>query len=551
MAYSASIKKSQDVLTCGLCETDTKIKVKCMDCNLYMCQKCTDKVHAKFKNADLHDIVALKDIHSHIEDTDVTSEFKPVKCKDHRKHMCCMYCKTCEILVCPKCIANTHHPHSMIEIQTVCQNKVEEMKQMYDQAHKKIEKFMEKIDIMVEIERSKSYELVQKILEEEKLAKKVQSQCLKLLQETEEKSKKNTELMSFKKSKVLEEGKDIEIVMQQVENNHKSKNTEKFFEAISSLHAKLESIEQSTIPKSFNIKTQQYVPNYKIQTNSITVEMEIQFQIKSKYDIDMSYIHSITSDKEGNIWIADGGKQIQQLQLKEGVKTTKSIKIEIKDPEIRCLNNKVLLASSRRIFQLYFNEELKVFKDFSPNAPYTLHVSDNQIILGMDCTSMTDKEDTPVIIRLGFDGEIIQVYKNHGRQLLTGDVVRCCTTADDDICYIDSKSTDGFEGDVVFISRDGIIQWKYKGNSLINSDEHFFAPVEVVITKSKKLIISDIKQHALHLVTAKGELVTILDLTLMGLENPGVMTIDVKGTLWIESKELNKERLSAVIFSGF
>ncbi|VDI18916.1 Hypothetical predicted protein [Mytilus galloprovincialis] len=82
MAYSASTKKSQDILTCGLCETDTKIKVKCMDCDLYGCPKCTDKLHAKFKNTDLHDIVALKDLHSHIEDTDVTSEFKPVKCKD-------------------------------------------------------------------------------------------------------------------------------------------------------------------------------------------------------------------------------------------------------------------------------------------------------------------------------------------------------------------------------------------------------------------------------------------------------------------------------------
>ncbi|CAG2220608.1 unnamed protein product [Mytilus edulis] len=405
---------------------------------------------------------------------------------------------------------------------------------------------------MSEIEISKSYELEQKILEEGKLAKKVQSQCLMLLQETEEKSKKHTELMSFKKSEVLEEEKDIEMVMQQVENIHKSKNTEKFFEALGCLHAKLESIEQSTSPKSFNIKTQQYVPNYKIQTKSKTVEMEIQFEIKSKYDVDMSFINSITSDKDGNIWIADGGKQIQQLQLKEGVKITNSIKIEIRDPEIRCLNNKVLLASSRHIFQLASDKESKVFKDLSPNAPYTLHVTDNQIIVGMECSSMTDKEETPIIIRLGFDGEIIQFYKNHGRQLLTRDVVRCCTTAnDDDICYIDSIYKGGFKGDVVFISRDGIIQWKYKGNSLINSDEHFFAPVEVLSTKSNNLIISDIKQHALHVVTAKGELVTILDLELMGLEKPGVMTIDVSGTLWIESKELNKERLSAVIFSGF
>ncbi|CAC5400484.1 unnamed protein product [Mytilus coruscus] len=221
MAHSGSVKRSQDIPACGLCETEIKIKVKCMDCALYMCQKCTEKVHAKFKNADLHDIVALKDIHSHIDETDANSEFIPVKCKDHRKQLCCMYCITCELLVCPKCIAKTHRSHLMEEIQTICQQKVEEMKKLQDQVHTKIEKFIGKLNLMAEIEKSKSNEIEQKILEEEKQAREVQSQCLMLLKEHKEGTKRHAELMSKKESELLEEDKDIEMVMQHVENIQK------------------------------------------------------------------------------------------------------------------------------------------------------------------------------------------------------------------------------------------------------------------------------------------------------------------------------------------
>ncbi|CAC5400486.1 unnamed protein product [Mytilus coruscus] len=425
MAHSTSVKRSQIILACGLCETDTKIKVKCMDCDLYMCQKCTDKIHSKFKNADLHSIVALQDIHSHTDETGAKSELKPVKCKDHRKQLCCMYCLTCELLVCPMCIPKTHHLHLIEEIRTFCQKKVEEMKKQKDQAHTKIKKFIEKLNLMAEIEISKSYGIEKKILEEEKQAREVQSQCLRLLQEHKETTKRHADQMSKKQLEILKKGKDIEMVMQKLENIHKSQDTETFLEIACNLNKKLESIEQSTCRKSLNIKIQQYIPRYKIQTNSKSLEMEIQVKIKAKYEINMLGITSITSDKDGSIWITDGTKQIQQLQVKEEIKTLKSVEMDHSLAEIRCVNEGVLITSSSfpQICLLAADNELKVYTDLSPSEPFTLHVSDNEIIVGLDCSSVKDKTNLPIIMRLGFNGKIIQVYKNHGRQLLTRDVV--------------------------------------------------------------------------------------------------------------------------------
>ncbi|CAC5400481.1 unnamed protein product [Mytilus coruscus] len=172
----------------------------------------------------------------------------------------------------------------------------------------------------------------------------------------------------------------------------------------------------------------------------------------------------------------------------------------------------------------------------------------------MDCSSVKDRTDMPIIMRLGFNGKITQFYRNHGRQLLTRDVVLCCSTITDGaICYIDSNFNAGYVGDVVCISKDGNIQWKYIGNSLINSNssKHPFTPIEVLSTESNNLIVSDKIQHALHILTSLGELLTIFDLTLIEIEEPAVMTIDFNGTLWIHSKELNKRTLNRVKFSGF
>ncbi|CAG2220607.1 unnamed protein product [Mytilus edulis] len=443
----------------------------------------------------------------------------------------------------------------MEEIQQFCQKKVEIMKKVQIQTSSKMEKLIENANIMAEIEKSRSFEIEQNILREETQAKEVQSKCLRLLKEHKEKTETHSELMSRKELEILQDKNDIKTVIQQVENEYKLRNTEQFLAAVRHMHSKLDSIDKSTSQKSLNIKIQQYIPNYKIQTESKTIEKEINFKIMAKYELDMSQLSSITSDEDGNIWITDGRKQIRKLQVKEErIKTIKSIKTDHGDAEIRCLNKDIFLASSalRQICHLADDDGIKVLKDLSPSIPYTLHVTDIGIVVGMDCSSVKDSIDIPIIMRLGFDGNIIKVYTNRENQLLTRDVVLCCTTTDDgDICYIDSTYLRGYKGDVVFISRDGIIQWKYIGNALIHSTEHPFTPIEVLKTKSDNFVVSDMYQNSFHILTAQGRLLTILNLTLIGIEKPGLMTIGLNGILWISSTEHTKEILRSVKFSGF
>ncbi|CAC5419048.1 unnamed protein product [Mytilus coruscus] len=59
MAFSKSIRRAQVSKLCELCETDTNIKWKCVQCNTLMCEKCK-KIDLKVQTAIKHDIVDIK-----------------------------------------------------------------------------------------------------------------------------------------------------------------------------------------------------------------------------------------------------------------------------------------------------------------------------------------------------------------------------------------------------------------------------------------------------------------------------------------------------------
>ncbi|CAC5383394.1 unnamed protein product [Mytilus coruscus] len=125
MAFSQSIRKGQAPLCCNLCETEIKISSKCLDCDLLMCTMCCDKVHPKFKNAKDHRVVDIKDIRLYAEEKDFTS----IKCQDHTEQNCCLFCESCNHLVCPLCIAKTHNGHCLIQISQSYETKLNRLKQ--------------------------------------------------------------------------------------------------------------------------------------------------------------------------------------------------------------------------------------------------------------------------------------------------------------------------------------------------------------------------------------------------------------------------------------
>ncbi|CAC5411649.1 unnamed protein product [Mytilus coruscus] len=98
---------------CSLCEEDTEIKWKCLNCDMLMCDKCKEKIHVKFKFAKDHKVVSIQEVGLHAEEID----FFSISCKNHFKQICFMFCKSCDWLVCPLCISETHNGHGLVAIR--------------------------------------------------------------------------------------------------------------------------------------------------------------------------------------------------------------------------------------------------------------------------------------------------------------------------------------------------------------------------------------------------------------------------------------------------
>ncbi|XP_063425364.1 uncharacterized protein LOC134708647 [Mytilus trossulus] len=54
--------QEQCAMICQLCVVDPKVKWKCLKCELLMCMKCKDKVHAKFKTDKEHRVIDIKEL---------------------------------------------------------------------------------------------------------------------------------------------------------------------------------------------------------------------------------------------------------------------------------------------------------------------------------------------------------------------------------------------------------------------------------------------------------------------------------------------------------
>ncbi|XP_052081472.1 uncharacterized protein LOC127719380 [Mytilus californianus] len=209
MAFSRSIKGAQIPKPCELCETDTNIKWKCVQCNTLMCEKCK-KIHLKVQTSITHDIVDVKgsEAKKEQEHTIITDN---IPCQIHKKKLNCMFCRTCDRLVCPDCITASHKKHDLDSIETVCNERREKLKEIESKFSEKFtlcEKENSKVrDFKAKYEQF-SAESVQKINQQEKLIMNEVIKYAKALREQIESEKQRIEKSITEKEKQMAEVKE-------------------------------------------------------------------------------------------------------------------------------------------------------------------------------------------------------------------------------------------------------------------------------------------------------------------------------------------------------
>lgn len=122
MAFSKSIIRAQMPKPCELCETNTNVKWSCVQCNKYMCDQCK-RIHLNTPTCAQHEVINIKSVQARKDDF-LAVATDNIPCKIHTRKLYCMFCQTCDILVCPECISSSHRKHELESLDKVCEEKL-------------------------------------------------------------------------------------------------------------------------------------------------------------------------------------------------------------------------------------------------------------------------------------------------------------------------------------------------------------------------------------------------------------------------------------------
>ncbi|CAC5413621.1 TRIM2_3 [Mytilus coruscus] len=111
--FSLTLKRCnyQVAVMCQMCKKSQKLKWRCMDCDLTICEICKE-IHSNIPSISGHTIVNLTDIPVSRMEQRVEAEIMKNQCTRHNKKTYKFFCRTCNVLICSECITEVHSKHN-------------------------------------------------------------------------------------------------------------------------------------------------------------------------------------------------------------------------------------------------------------------------------------------------------------------------------------------------------------------------------------------------------------------------------------------------------
>ncbi|XP_071804055.1 E3 ubiquitin-protein ligase TRIM56-like [Asterias amurensis] len=123
------LRVQQGALVCGQCNDECVTVIQCSDCDMRFCQDCWFDQESSHGD---HEIGTL------------TSNEKAPKCPKHKDLDYCIYCQSCQVLLCAMCAATTHRSmdHVHIDIDQATSDLKEELRELISKADIRVEDFI-------------------------------------------------------------------------------------------------------------------------------------------------------------------------------------------------------------------------------------------------------------------------------------------------------------------------------------------------------------------------------------------------------------------------
>ena len=547
MACSSSIKRAQNPKLCELCKTDIKIKWRCVECNKFICDRCKD-IHLNVQTNIQHQIIDIKSPFQDVQPKIITDN---IPCIEHTTKMTCLFCRTCDHLLCADCILSKHKKHNFEPVEKILSEKIDELKGAEARYNKDLTLWQAKVNEF-QISETKCESLCDESIttikkREKQLIDGITKHSQKLQNEIELERKTVKKTFCDLKRQADQAEKTIILHQDEIMAALKSIQGSTIFTTATKSKKMKSDLNFNPIPSEIKY----FIPG-KETVNDISnlfgslqkmkipqVESDIDLEVVNSYTTDLSGIDNIITVDDKSTWVNDYSKQvIRQINIdNDNITTTKQISCEILDMTLTS-NNDILLSvdNSSDIKLLTKSGEIKPFFSVSsPLLPQGIHVtSDNNIIVGVrepgDDFTPTDKSTRALLI-FGMDGKQQHTYQyDSNKHRLFTRPQRITTNNNKDIVVVDWTS--GVTGRVVVVGREGGLRWTYTGHSKINVTTQF-NPTDVVTTTAGHIIVCDYRSHALHVLSEQGDILTCKVMEDTGIKYPLSLDIDMRGQLWV------------------
>ncbi|XP_063399703.1 uncharacterized protein LOC134684346 [Mytilus trossulus] len=558
MATGLPLRMAQVPRTCQICDKDTKLKWKCLNCQFILCNSCGQR-HSGDKSSVNHNVVNLRDIDEH-------SYLGDVKCWFHVKNKpkAEMYCLDCFQTICDNCLKRAHRKHDV--------RKLDEAYSMFtgnlNLNHKKIKTDMQ----YCEKEKNKLEKIILshcKSFEEEKrkiitydmhLKERITQRTEQLLEELDEHFRKSKAKITAS-STVIENR--LSILSEKVSLIEEHERTCKSdFDTVKKVAKDVQTFAdeaESSFPIApVNIMAKKFVLNETDKDSSVinpvfgllvNVDIfgsaSITCENIDSYCTDLPSIKSMTVDEKNNLWIASSNDSnlLRQVDFQK-----KTILQEFKDMNITDI------AVSKRCSLLFIKDEDPTIKELDPktnrikdfhtcysagmqiHVPSALHVCKNSNVLvstvekGGDLYKVEKLSQIQVVVLSEF-GKVLRMHKFYPEgRFLCMRPVKLTSNDYNEISYLGKLSPQA--GALVIIDSKG----KTKG-ILERKDNWEFNPVDIVTSNSGNIIASE-SHGALYIFSYEGVIIKKLTTEHTGIEYPMSLGIDKKGQLLVSFKTI-------------
>ncbi|XP_063404465.1 uncharacterized protein LOC134687934 [Mytilus trossulus] len=569
MASSKSLQREQIPVGCELCDGGNKIKFKCLDCQLLMCGRCKDKVHARFKNATEHKIRDIKEL---VQEEEVdTFNFSDVKCVEHPDQACCVYCQTCKKVICLKCVTKIHNGHTFIDEEELNDKKTitRSGQKKADESIKILTSTLDKVQDIKDQEDAKFRKIKQDIFSHRDAFKsEVDKHADNLVKDLEQTWELNSQEIGTEYSHIKETLENLQSKSNTVKRSTTSKDFVKFFDDFDKFavsfcgDAPQENLDFSLLGR--------FLPDKMVNFGSIenTKNLDIQqpkidFKIVKQFTIQLRNVHHICRCSDGTMWIYDASQEkLHHIRFKKNnIKIMSELHISICDMAVMNACNHLLLAfigktSLNILFSKWtgkqiMNSNYDVKSYTSQSEPECLHITkDNRVIVGVGGGGTK-----AAVVVMGQDGRCQAKYEEDSNKESLFTWPRLITSTNNgNICVVDEKDLDYR---VLVLGKEGEIKQVYTGQPTINTEEKPFKPSHLLTTPADNIVVTDLFISTLHILNSEGKFIGHYNLHDIGIIYPCRLTLSTEGHMYIgcsnkkDSPETLKAKIYELEYSGF